>query len=55
MSDRWIPVLAAVVGVIGGIGGAYIGGAVANEGQETRFERERAAALQDLRMDTYGT
>jgi hypothetical protein len=55
MSDRWIPVFAAVVGVIGGMGGAYIGGAVANEGQETRFERERAAALQDLRMNTYGT
>jgi hypothetical protein len=54
MDARWIPVLAAVVGVLGGIGGALIGGYVANQGQEQRFERERAAAIQDLRIDAYG-
>jgi hypothetical protein len=53
MSERWIPVLSAVVGVIGGLGGAVIGGYVANEGQEQRFHDERAAHVQDLRRDRY--
>jgi hypothetical protein len=54
MDARWIPVLAAVVGVLGGVGGALIGGYVANQGQQQRFKSERAAAIQDLRIDTYG-
>jgi hypothetical protein len=47
-------ILVAAVGVIGGVGGAYIGGVVANEGQERQSENERAAALQELRRDAYG-
>jgi hypothetical protein len=43
MSDRWVPIVAAVVGVIGGMGGAYIGGSVANEGQRQRFEEQQVA------------
>jgi len=42
-----------VVGVIGGLGGAVIGGYVANEGQEQRFHDERTAHIQDLRRDRY--
>jgi hypothetical protein len=49
-----MPLLAAAVGVLGGVGGAYIGGVVANEGQEQQSESERAAAIQDLRIDVYG-
>jgi hypothetical protein len=33
--------------------GAAVGGYVANEGQEQRFEHERATELRDLRIDTY--
>lgn len=55
MDVRWIPVLAATLGVLGGVGGAFVGGRVANEGQEKGFTRERAAELQDLRIDAYGT
>jgi hypothetical protein len=54
-SERWwIPVLAAVVGLAGGVGGAYVGGEVANNGQEQQFDNQRAAQLQDLLIDTYG-
>jgi hypothetical protein len=53
VSERWIPIFAAVVGVLGGMGGAYIGGYVANEGQQQRFESEQDARLQDLRRDAY--
>jgi uncharacterized protein YukE len=53
MDARWVPVLAAIVGVLGGMGGALIGGYVANEGQQQRFEDERAAHVQDLRRGTY--
>jgi len=49
-----MPLLAAAIGVLGGVGGAYIGGVVANEGQEQQSESERAAAIQDLRIDVYG-
>jgi hypothetical protein len=51
----WIPVLAAVVGLVGGVGGAFVGGEVANKGQEQQFENQRTAELQDLLIDTYGT
>jgi hypothetical protein len=54
MDARWMPVLAAVVGVLGGVGGALAGGAVANSGQEQQFQNERRAAIQDLRADRYG-
>src|SRR5918994_1708952 len=53
MDARWIPVLAAALGVLGGVGGAAIGGSVANSGQEKRFESERQAAIDDLRRATY--
>jgi hypothetical protein len=53
MADRWLPVLAAVLGLLGGIGGAAVGGYVANKGQEQRFEEERAARIRDVRLDTY--
>jgi hypothetical protein len=55
MDARWMPILAAGLGVLGGIAGAFIGGYVANEGQERRFESERAAANQDLRREAYVT
>jgi hypothetical protein len=53
MDARWMPLLAAGLGVLGGIGGAFIGGNLANEGAERRFESERAAAIQDVRRDAY--
>ena len=53
MSDRWIPVLAAVVGLLGGMGGAFIGGYVANEGQERRFDNERDVRREEERRTTY--
>lgn len=53
MSERWIPVLAAILGLLGGVGGAAVGGFVANEGQERRFEHERATETRDRRMETY--
>ena len=52
--DRWMPLFAATVGVLGAIAGAVVGGSVANSGQQQGFERERAAAIQDLRRETYG-
>jgi hypothetical protein len=55
MDARWTPILAAAIGVLGGVGGALVGGFAANEGQEKGFERERAAAIQDLRIKEYGT
>lgn len=53
MPERWLPVLAAVLGLLGGIGGAAVGGYVANKGQEQQFEEERAARIRDVRLDTY--
>jgi hypothetical protein len=53
MAERWLPVLAAVLGLLGGIGGAAVGGYVANKGQEQRFEEQRAARIRDVRLDTY--
>ena len=55
MDSRWMPLMAAGLGVLGGVGGAFVGGYLANEGQESRFERERVAAIQDIRIETYGT
>ena len=53
MNERWIPILAGVIGVVGGVGGAVVGGVIANEGQEEQFEKDRAAEVQDLREQTY--
>jgi len=55
MDARWMPILAAAIGVLGGVGGALVGGLAANAGQEKGFERERAAAIEDLRIEEYGT
>jgi len=46
--------MAAVLGLIGGIGGAYIGGKVANEGQQEQFKNQRIAQIQDLLIADYG-
>jgi hypothetical protein len=52
MSERWVPVIAAIVGVLGGMGGALIGGYVANNGEQQRFKEQQAARTQDFRRDT---
>jgi hypothetical protein len=54
MDARWMPLFAAAMGVFGAVAGALVGGSVANSGQEQGFERQRAAAIQDLRIKTYG-
>jgi len=48
-----MPIFAAGLGVLGGVGGAFVGGSVANEGQREGFKRQRAAAMQDLRIEAY--
>jgi hypothetical protein len=53
VNERWIPILAGVVGVIGGIGGAVAGGWVTNEGQQQRLDDQRAAELRKLRIESY--
>lgn len=53
MDDRLVPILAAAVGVVGGVGGALVGGVLTNESQERQAERNRAAAVQDMRIDAY--
>lgn len=55
MTDRWLPVLAAVLGILGGVAGAAVGGYVANKGQEQRFEEERATRIRELRIAAYGS
>jgi CHASE1-domain containing sensor protein len=53
MSDRWLPVVAAILGVLGGVAGAAVGGYVANKGQEQRLEAERDSRRLDQRIDAY--
>ena len=53
MSERWIPVVAAIVGVLGGMGGAFIGGYVANKGEQQRFNEEQIAQTKNFRRDTF--
>jgi hypothetical protein len=53
MDARWVPVLAAGLGVLGGVAGAFVGGAVANSGQAQQFDSEREAQREDLRLATY--
>jgi hypothetical protein len=49
MNERWVvPILVAVVGLGGGLGGAYIGARAANKGQEKQFENQRRADVEDL-------
>jgi hypothetical protein len=55
MSERWIALLAAGIGVVGGVGGAAIGGSIANQGQRERSQTEREAQIQDLLVDTYSS
>jgi hypothetical protein len=53
LPDRWIPVVAATVGVLGGMVGALVGGYISNQGQEQQFENQREAAKDDLRQGAY--
>jgi len=53
VSERWIPILAAIVGLVGGLGGAAIGGSIANAGQQQQFRNERIADLNNLLNETY--
>jgi hypothetical protein len=53
IDDRWLPVLAAILGVLGGVAGAAVGGYVANKGQEQRLEAERDSRMLDQRVDAY--
>jgi hypothetical protein len=53
VSDRWFPVLAAALGLLGGVLGAAVGGYIANQGQEQQFRQERAERIRELRIDTY--
>ncbi len=55
MPEHWVTVVAAVLGLLGGMGGAAVGGYIANRGEQQRFEHERAAEIRDLRLDTYVT
>jgi hypothetical protein len=55
MESRWVPVLAAAVGVLGGVGGAYVGGSLGRmPGEDNRIASERRAQVQDLRTRVYG-
>jgi transcriptional accessory protein Tex/SPT6 len=49
----WVPILVAVVGLVGGVGGALAGGKISNEGQEQQFDSQRTAEIQDLLIATY--
>lgn len=53
MPEHWVPVVAALLGILGGMGGAAVGGYIANRGEQQRLEHERAAEIRDLRLDTY--
>jgi hypothetical protein len=48
-----VPILAAVLGLVGGMAGAYVGGSVANAGQQQRFDNERQTRIENLRIATY--
>ena len=53
MFDGWVPAVAAFLGVVGGMGGAFVGGAVANEGQQQQYANERLERMAELRRMTY--
>lgn len=48
-----MPIVAAALGVLGGMGGAFIGGNVANEGQQQRFHDEQTVRMRDLKREAY--
>jgi len=48
-----MPLLAATVGLLGGVGGAYIGGVVAIKEQQERFENEQRTETRNLRINAY--
>jgi hypothetical protein len=54
MDAKWMPVFAAAVGVIGGVGGALVGGSLANSAEQERLEDERRDAREDLFRATHG-
>jgi hypothetical protein len=51
---RWIPILAAALGLVGGVVGAYVGGEVSKDAQAEQFKNQRNAELQDLLIGKYG-
>ena len=53
MLQRWTAVVAATLGLFAGMGGAFIGGNVANKGQQQLFREQRATRLEDARRATY--
>jgi hypothetical protein len=53
MDAKWVPLLAAGFGVVGGVGGAVVGGWLANDAQKNQLESARQAAITDLRRATY--
>jgi hypothetical protein len=53
MDARWIPVVSAGVGVLGGLGGTLIGAYVANQGQDRRLDRERRDAIRDVHREAF--
>jgi hypothetical protein len=54
MDAKWMPVFAAAVGVLGGVGGALVGGSLANASEQDRLETERRDAREDLFRATHG-
>jgi hypothetical protein len=51
----WIPILAAALGLVGGVAGAYVGGEVSKDAQAQQFKDQRNAELQDLLIGKYGS
>jgi hypothetical protein len=51
----WIPIVAAALGLVGGVAGAYIGGEVSKDAQAQQFMNQRNAELQDLLIGKYGS
>jgi hypothetical protein len=51
----WIPIVAAALGLVGGVAGAYVGGEVSKDAQAQQFKNQRNAELQDLLIGRYGT
>ena len=54
MDAKWMPVFAAAVGVLGGLGGALVGGSLANATEQERLDTERRDAREDLFRATHG-
>jgi hypothetical protein len=54
MNERWlVPIMVAVVGLAGGLGGSYLGGRSANITQQKQFENQRLADVEDLAVAAY--